>query len=174
MKLKVSQLDTGENRFQFSSAKDKWLKGVIDHLGTQGYTVSPTGLDMDLVVTKLEPDYVLRGRLGYEATMACDRCAEPFSLKVKHPFDLAYVRSAQSEGDEDLDQTVFEGDEIDLKPLVEEQFFLGLPFALICKEDCKGICQSCGENRNLGNCHCVASEPTNAFSELAKLRDSGR
>ncbi len=173
MKLKVGQLHPGENVFQYKSPKDTWLNEVEKSISKQGYPFQ-RGIELELNVTKLDPDFLVRGRMAFEASRTCDRCAEPFPISVKHPFHVAYVRAQKLEGDEDLDQTVFDGDEIDLAPLVEEQFHLSLPFAALCQEDCQGICQSCGQNKNLGDCTCAPKNVASPFSELAKLRDSGR
>ena len=36
----------------------------------------------------------------------------------------------------------------------EEDIFLDLPAKFLCKEDCKGICFTCGKNLNEGQCSC--------------------
>ena len=42
---------------------------------------------------------------------------------------------------EDLDLFPFDGDKIDLEPLFREQFVLAIPYAPLCREDCKGLCR---------------------------------
>jgi uncharacterized protein len=66
--------------------------------------------------------------------------------------------AADSEGaevrDEDLDTFAFDGEKIDLEPVFREQFVLAVPFAPLCREDCKGLCPQCGIDRNSGTCSC--------------------
>jgi uncharacterized protein len=54
----------------------------------------------------------------------------------------------------DLDLFPFDGDKIDLEPLMREQFVLAIPYAPLCKEDCKGLCPQCGIDRNTASCTC--------------------
>jgi uncharacterized protein len=42
--------------------------------------------------------------------------------------------------------------------MVTEQLYLGLPLKPICSPDCRGLCPSCGANRNTDPCDC-ADEP---------------
>jgi hypothetical protein len=65
---------------------------------------------------------------------------------------------ASEEGPEvaegDLDLFPFDGDKIDLEPLFREQFVLAIPYAPLCREDCKGLCPQCGIDRNTSTCSC--------------------
>jgi uncharacterized protein len=37
---------------------------------------------------------------------------------------------------------------IDLEPIVYEYLLLEIPINPVCREDCKGLCDICGENLN--------------------------
>lgn len=56
--------------------------------------------------------------------------------------------------DDDLDVYGYDGEEIDLTPLFRDQVVLAVPFAPLCREDCKGLCPQCGADRNLEPCNC--------------------
>lgn len=56
--------------------------------------------------------------------------------------------------EDDLDVFPYEGDVVDLEPLIREQFILAVPFAPLCKDDCKGLCPMCGIDRNIDTCQC--------------------
>ena len=43
----------------------------------------------------------------------------------------------------------YDGDRLDLGEMVREQFFLAVPLRRLCREDCRGLCPTCGANRNL-------------------------
>jgi uncharacterized protein len=47
-------------------------------------------------------------------------------------------------------------DEIDLRPAVREQWLLAVPGFVLCNEDCKGLCPTCGIDLNAGECGCPA------------------
>jgi uncharacterized protein len=109
---------------------------------------------------------------GY-LTVACSRCVGPVKLVIdeqlrvtfmpKHemPADDAGDAPASGEGEEgpevaeeDLDVFPFDGERVDLEPLFREQFVLAIPYAPLCKEDCKGLCPQCGIDRNTATCTC--------------------
>lgn len=178
MKLAISQLNDGENAYSFSSSKDAWIQEFTNRLSSKGYQL-PGGFDAQVTVTKLEPDYFIRGKMGFVVSQCCARCAENFEGRLNPSFDLAFThlthRNAPETGelsDADLeaaDTQPLRGNEIDLDPILEEQFFLSLPFAPLCKPDCKGVCQSCGKNFNQGSCSCESSDKTSPFAVLKEL-----
>lgn len=58
------------------------------------------------------------------------------------------------DGDGDLDLYGYEGEEIDLAPMLREQLILAVPLAPLCAEECKGLCPHCGVDRNQEVCGC--------------------
>ena len=43
---------------------------------------------------------------------------------------------------------------LDLDELIRTDILLELPTKFLCKEDCKGLCPTCGKNLNEGACDC--------------------
>lgn len=174
MKLVISQLKEGENLFQFDSTKEPWLQELIKRISDAGNTLlSPMQVNFNLVQS--EPDYFLKGKMDFHVEQTCARCAENFDYNVTHPFaiSLAHVESKRShkasdqeEEETDLDINFFEGNEIEIAPILEEQFFLSLPYQSMCSEDCQGICQSCGQNLNQKMCGCSHKNLASPFSVL--------
>jgi uncharacterized protein len=108
-----------------------------------------------------------------EVTVACSRCVEPVRIPIEDKLRVTFMprhelpteeddEAAEAadagEGpelaEEDLDLFPYDGDAIDLEPLFREQFVLAVPFAPLCREDCKGLCPQCGMDRNTGTCSC--------------------
>jgi len=121
-----------------------------------------------------------RGRLQARLGLLCGRCLEPFVKELDEDLDLFFMpRGAQGDADEeeqevelsDRDMVVayYDHDRIDLGEMVREQMHLALPLRRLCREDCRGLCPSCGVNRNTGSCDC---QPTEAVEDerLAPLR----
>lgn len=54
----------------------------------------------------------------------------------------------------DADREYFDGRTIDLDPIVREQVLLALPVAVVCKDECKGLCPVCGQDLNEAECGC--------------------
>lgn len=111
------------------------------------------------------------GRICGDVTVACSRCLEPVRLAFDEqvrvtylplaelsPHDEADAAAAEEDGvaitEDDIDLFGYDGEVIDLEPLVREQFVLAVPYAPLCSEDCKGLCPQCGTNRNHAACAC--------------------
>lgn len=97
------------------------------------------------------------GKLASELDMSCSRCLKPLSHQVDIDFEESFKQSDQPEADpqdEDQDIQYVAGDQLDLVPYIEEALLLNLPFAALCKEDCKGLCPNCGTDRNERDCGC--------------------
>jgi len=106
-----------------------------------------------------------QGRLEAPAVAACARCAEDFSELNARDFRFILAPRAAGLGadrglrNEELEFSVYEGEEIDLTPLIVEQLILALPSRALCREDCQGLCPRCGTNLNAGPCQCPADAP---------------
>ncbi len=50
---------------------------------------------------------------------------------------------------------VLTGDRLDVKYLATQLVCSAVPLSMLCDENCKGICQDCGENKNSGACTCA-------------------
>jgi uncharacterized protein len=92
---------------------------------------------------------------------ACSRCLEPFTLPVNSTFDLLFLPATENQGpaeraveDEDVGVSFYHEDAIDLGEVLREQFYLTLPMKPLCREDCQGLCPTCGINRNREVCSC--------------------
>lgn len=112
-----------------------------------------------------------RGQITGHVHVACSRCVEPVRLAFDEKIAVTFLPSAEfaavsaaedaevdEEGvaitEEDLDLFGYDGETIDLEPLIREQFVLAVPYAPLCAEDCAGLCPQCGVNRNQERCAC--------------------
>lgn len=119
----------------------------------------------------------VEGTIQAELELECTRCLQKIDKKFEIPFSAAFVTAenyTQAKEAElsakDLDVSVFEGNEIDLTELVREQILLNLPEQIFCREDCKGLCEKCGANRNLINCNCLEKEIDPRWQGLRELK----
>ncbi|GIQ68687.1 DUF177 domain-containing protein [Xylanibacillus composti] len=98
----------------------------------------------------------VEGEGAAELEVQCSRCLDTYKSELRFPilerFRQPTSESEASEEDEDIHE--LESDQIDLRPYVEEAFWLALPFVYVCREDCQGLCQVCGTNRNERDCGC--------------------
>lgn len=82
-------------------------------------------------------------------TAACDRCLEPAVLSLES--DLKTVLTLDSSED---DSVWIENGKINLCRTAYDALVLSLPIRILCKEDCRGLCPTCGANLNDGDCGC--------------------
>ena len=111
---------------------------------------------------------LMKGNVTTTIHGICDRCAAPFSRDIDFPIDAVLVTELSSEENEDEWVFPLVGDSADLDDIVRTVFVLNLDSKLLCKEDCKGICQRCGKNLNDGPCSCQ-KELDPRFAALKQL-----
>ena len=128
-------------------------------------------------ITKHIAQTDVAGTISAEAEIDCTRCLLPIEKDFEIAFNVSYITadgipdagSAELEA-ADLDTDVLAGETLDLKEVVREQILLNLPEQVFCKEDCRGLCQKCGANRNLINCSCEENEIDPRWSALKNLK----
>lgn len=109
----------------------------------------------------------LRGQLRSRMRCLCDRCGAPFELSKTTPLD-AVIAAEESESDPEV--FALEGDGIDLGRILADCFILDMDAKLLCRAGCKGLCQRCGKNLNLGPCGC-GKQTDPRFAVLEQLLD---
>ena len=108
----------------------------------------------------------LQARVEYTMSMPCDRCAELVVRDYTKEFSHTLVR----ETEEDTADFITVPDErLDLDSLVLEDLLMDMPGQYLCKEDCKGLCPSCGKNWNEGPCKCGAPQTDPRLEVLRQL-----
>jgi len=106
--------------------------------------------------------YVVDGTIEAAGDLVCSRCLKSVAWRVKDRVSAEYRPGAQAPGagefvveEDELDVAFLNGHELDLADLAAEQVSLALPMRIVCDEDCAGLCQRCGANRNVeGACSC--------------------
>ncbi|MCF0131442.1 MAG: DUF177 domain-containing protein, partial [Pseudobutyrivibrio sp.] len=86
----------------------------------------------------------------------CDRCLESVSFEVTARFDVTVdIELGSVVDDEDIGPYPFvDGEYIDVDELVYDEIFINFPAKLLCLDDCKGLCPTCGINLNTSTCSC--------------------
>lgn len=127
-------------------------------------------------VTRHIVETVVDGEIEAQIEIDCTRCLEPVHSSLQIPFTVSYTAPENYTEEKetelhqgDLDLAVSEDNEIDLKEVAREQILLNLPEQVLCREDCKGLCEKCGANRNLIDCKCDEKEIDPRWSALKDL-----
>ncbi len=82
----------------------------------------------------------------------CDYCMECVNKSIDFSFNHIIKKSSTHE--DDLNCIITPNYKLDLDSVIREDILLEFPSVILCKSDCKGICQRCGKNLNLGDCSC--------------------
>ena len=70
----------------------------------------------------------------------------------------------------EADLGFYQGEGIELDDVLREYILLALPMQKLCKEDCKGICPVCGQNRNQVDCQCKTTPMDPRWESLKSLQ----
>jgi uncharacterized protein len=76
----------------------------------------------------------------------CARCLVGFDQPLTTTFSELFAFTTRGMDESGL--VVPEDGNIDLEPIVYEYLLLEIPINPVCREDCKGLCEICGENLN--------------------------
>lgn len=106
-----------------------------------------------------ERKLVLRGKAVLDVLIPCARCLKPERRRLDIPFEL----------ETDMDERDYiDGYNLDVDQLVHDEALMVWPERVLCREDCKGLCSTCGQNLNDGSCDC---ERTDLDPRMAKILD---
>jgi uncharacterized protein len=75
---------------------------------------------------------------------------------------------AEDEGD---DRYFYQGDHIELAPMLREHIILAAPMQPLCRENCAGLCARCGKDLNEGPCQCPAEAPSTAIRVIRTTKN---
>jgi uncharacterized protein len=138
-------------------------------------TVSPIHLVCEIERSDFRTNIV--GRIAAQLDIDCTRCLVPVNVPLEFAFDVEFVDAAHfgSSGEHEIDAKDLSTDallseQLDLNNLIREQILLNLPEQVFCNEDCKGLCEICGTNRNSKDCNCDEIEVDPRWSALKDLK----
>src|SRR5215831_17945422 len=120
-------------------------------------------------------DVFFEGAMRGAVEGRCARCLAQYRFPLEAPLAIVLTPKAAATPrsgalrEEDIGLSVYEGDEIDLTPLVHEQTILALPTRPLCAEECRGLCPRCGANLNAGPCGCPVSVTGGRLAVLETL-----
>ena len=100
--------------------------------------------------------FYFSGTLAGHAVGECRRCLIDVELHVSEAVQLLFAEAGLDESDEDDVVPIPAGArELDMRTAVREEWLLAVPAFALCREDCKGLCPTCGADRNTVACACV-------------------
>jgi uncharacterized protein len=123
-------------------------------------------------------DIRLVGDFAGKFESACSRCLDPVTTELKQDFDLLYRPLGTGKQGEEVSISeaeteigFYQGEGLDTAEAVKEQVLLAMPAKALCKQDCKGLCPSCGQNLNTGKCSCAEQRQDDRWLALEGIRE---
>ena len=110
---------------------------------------------------------LLKAQVNFVYSAPCDRCG----VLVEKPYQLSFehVIVTSVEDDESDGFVVAEDMQLDVEELMNDDIVLWVPTKFLCKKDCKGLCDQCGQNLNEGSCQCKATKGDPRLAVLESL-----
>ncbi|MFH1687363.1 MAG: DUF177 domain-containing protein, partial [bacterium] len=134
-------------------------------------------LTVDLEVQQAGDEYYCRGTVVAEANVECARCLAIFPTELTGEIDFfCRPEGWKPPGDDgvvdDEDYAHFVGGDLraDIGELVRQAVVLAVDLKPVCREDCRGLCPSCGCNLNESDCGCKSDVVDERWSALKDLK----
>jgi DUF177 domain-containing protein len=141
------------------------LEAPVPDLGAGTTLVSVDApVRVDAVLERIPEGIVVRGEVDVEWTAECSRCLRPVGGELAVGIDELF-EPEPVEGE----TYRLEGDSIDLDQAVRDNVVLELPIAPHCRDDCRGLCPTCGADRNEVECGCVEEVGDPRWAALKSL-----
>lgn len=137
------------------------FSGVLDDavLELDGELLHPFGgIRYDLSAQLFGTELLVRGTLAQDFDAVCCRCGGDFDFTVHVDDFTVSVEVAE--------KTEF----ADLTDELRQSIILALPSYPVCRQDCRGVCPTCGKNLNEGPCTCDHAERDSRWGALDALK----
>ena len=174
MQLNIHEIEEAAKALDYEEPTES-LSTVLQHGDVCDYEMNgPAAVHLEYY--RAGRELFFQGDVRGVALGHCGRCLETYPCPYDTHFAVMLVPKAggavgEVELDRDeLDVSTYEGDLVDLTPLVQEQIILALPTRPLCGEACKGLCPTCGINRNADTCHCAAPAADPRLAVLRQLK----
>ena len=103
-------------------------------------------VELDIRLEAVVEGVLVTGSAQAVLTGECVRCLEDLRREIAVDFQELFVYDDEPRADdmEDDETSRMVGDLVDLEPLLRDAVVLGLPFQPLCRDDCPGLCVTCG------------------------------
>lgn len=158
---------------QIVEGRSRWAETVpLSQLGLEwpGLDFGPE-LSVQLDVGRIGNDFDLALSFAGDRRGECDRCLKPFEVAFQGTLRAIARRASPDHELAGQDGVIFhDGHTLDLTVEVREAVLVDIPIQQLCKDDCRGLCPSCGIDLNTGQCDCSSDTIDPRWEALRKAR----
>lgn len=130
----------------------------------------------DVRLLRTDCSVLVRGELSVEVELTCSRCLNQFRCPFNIIIEEEYFPTADvvtgiplSPPDDPGSFTIDQQNILDLSEAVRQYALLSVPMKPLCRDDCAGLCPTCGCNLNQVSCSCTTKQVDPRWAELSKL-----
>jgi DUF177 domain-containing protein len=173
VKLNVHEIEEAAKELVYEESTGP-LNGLLIHGQVCDFEF-PAAAEVRVDYYRAGQELFFQGHISGSVVGHCARCLEEYTFDIDKEFHIVLVPKLPLAedvelGDDDLDLSFYEGDTVELSPLVLEQIILALPTRPLCRETCKGLCPTCGVNLNAERCDCAAPSSDPRLAVLRNLK----
>lgn len=145
------------------------FSGTIDLSGEELYGANPfqSPVVFSGEVTSHLDVLRLTGEVKTTYHTCCARCLKSLEIPLSAEVDVVLSRDPSAE--EEDDAFIVEGTEFEVENVLVPALILQVDMIYLCREDCKGLCPSCGCDLNESVCSCGSKQVDPRMAVLAKL-----
>jgi uncharacterized protein len=136
---------------RFGDASETWRRLPVEVepfvFGGLDYRVPDDAVDLLLTVARVGDNLTLTAEFVTHVIGPCHRCLNDADVLVDAR-GIEYVRHGESEGDEDDEEGYVASNMVAVQRWVRDLIAEALPSRLLCRDDCRGLCQVCGVDLN--------------------------
>ncbi len=135
----------------------------LDGAQSQGGDAPPATVTGSLALTRTDRGVWASGAVVIAADQVCSRCLVPFAERLRvqvddeflPPVDIDTGRKVRYGDEPDADTESIDAHHVlDLEDLFRQYAAAARPLAPVCREDCAGLCPTCGTDLNEPACTC--------------------
>jgi uncharacterized protein len=160
--LRRLRLDAGEEHREAIE-----VELPLFEFGGQHYLPVPEQVPAELVVNRTVTGTLFTLAFAARIHGPCHRCLGDAVLDL--PVRVREYQ-ASSPDDDELRTPYLDGDELNVSDWARDAVSLALPNKILCRPDCVGLCQVCGERLNDRPHEHVRDEPDPRWQALESLR----
>ena len=115
-----------------------------------------------------ESYFELKLTVSANVDTACARCLAPLHKTLEYTQTAGVTPTNVPDDSDDAVMTV--DGMLDVGEMARTLFVLNVPMRFLCREDCKGLCPTCGKDLNEGTCSCENREIDPRLAVLKNLK----
>ena len=149
--------------------RDVRLQGILPGISNALVELEASPIDAALRLESVVEGILVSGRVRGRTTVRCARCLSDVSTPIELDVCELFITENRRLPEEEAYR--LSGADMDLEPMLRDAVALALPLNPLCREDCLGLCATCGRDLNQGPCACRDDTPDPRWAALAGLRE---